>query len=58
MSSKHQITVPKFVRRILELEAGDLVVFVAEDAGITLTRGELKIDLHASRRRLLEAAPK
>jgi AbrB family looped-hinge helix DNA binding protein len=44
LSSKFQVTVPKDVRAILELDAGDLLVFLREHNQILVKRGKLKIE--------------
>ena len=43
LSSKFQVTVPRDIRNILELKAGDLLVFVEDGDEILLRRGEVKI---------------
>ena len=53
LSSKFQVTVPRDIRNILELKAGDLLVFVEDDDEILLRRGKVKIlGLRISRRRM------
>lgn len=44
LSSKFQVTVPKSVRKILGLDAGDLIVFVTNHDTILVKKGEVKIE--------------
>lgn len=42
LTTKFQATIPKHVRQILKLGAGDRLVFAIERGEIVLKRGELK----------------
>jgi AbrB family looped-hinge helix DNA binding protein len=55
LSSKFQVTVPRNIRNILGLKAGDLLVFLIEGDEILLKRGEVQIqDIRLSRKRRQE----
>jgi AbrB family looped-hinge helix DNA binding protein len=43
LSRKYQATVPNHVRALLQLEAGDLILFVTQGNEIVLKKGELRI---------------
>ena len=43
VSRQFQVTVPKRIRQLLELDAGDLLLFVEKSGMIVLKRGELQI---------------
>gem|GEM_PF-1260175 len=44
LSRKYQATVPSYVRDLLRLGAGDLIVFVEREKGeVVLKKGELRI---------------
>ncbi len=43
ITQQFQITIPKRVREILKLDAGDLVLFVTDEDGINVMKGEIKI---------------
>lgn len=43
LTRKFQVTVPKSAREILELETGDLLVFVKDDGKIIVKRGRVEI---------------
>lgn len=43
LTRKFQVTIPKDVRKVLKLDAGDLVVFVIDQRRVLLKRGEIKI---------------
>jgi len=44
LSRKYQVTVPSYVRDLLRLGAGDLIVFVEREKGeVVLKKGELRI---------------
>jgi AbrB family looped-hinge helix DNA binding protein len=59
LSKKFQITVPKPVREILDLETGNLLVFVVEGKRVVLKRGEVQIDdLQPSKDKVMEAYSK
>lgn len=40
LTIKGQVTIPKDVRDMLGLQAGDLVKFVEEEGGVTVRKGE------------------
>jgi AbrB family looped-hinge helix DNA binding protein len=42
LTSKFQATIPKHVREVLKLDAGDRLVFAIDHDEIVLKRGELK----------------
>jgi AbrB family looped-hinge helix DNA binding protein len=44
LSTKSQITVPKYVRDILALKSGDLVVFVIDEKQVVLKKGEVQVN--------------
>ncbi len=44
LSTKHQVTIPKPVRRVLKLHGGDLIVFVREGDRIVLRKGKVKVE--------------
>ena len=44
LTRRFQVTVPKSVGRTLELDAGDLLVFVKKDRDIVVKRGRVKIE--------------
>jgi AbrB family looped-hinge helix DNA binding protein len=44
ITGKYQVTIPKAVREILELENGDLLVFVREQNAILVKRGKVSIE--------------
>lgn len=44
LSRKFQVTIPKDVRKLLRLDAGDLLVFVKDRRHVLLKRGEIKIE--------------
>lgn len=43
LTSKFQVTIPKNVRKLMQLARGDLVVFVLRRDEIVLKRGEIRI---------------
>jgi AbrB family looped-hinge helix DNA binding protein len=43
LTSKFQVTVPKNVRKLMQLHTGDLLVFVLRKHEIVLKRGEIRI---------------
>ena len=43
LSRKFQVTVPKTVRRLLGLDAGDLLVFVMFRDQVLVKKGEIRI---------------
>jgi AbrB family looped-hinge helix DNA binding protein len=43
LTRKFQVTVPKYVRKLLKLDAGDLLVFVRENEQILLKRAKVSI---------------
>ncbi len=43
LTCKFQVTVPKYVRKLLKLDAGDLLVFVRENEQILLKRAKVSI---------------
>ena len=43
LSRKYQATVPTYVRGLLKLGAGDLILFARQDGEIVLKKGELRI---------------
>jgi len=45
LTGKFQTTIPKPVRGILKLDAGDLLVFVRDHDQILVKRGKVKVDL-------------
>jgi AbrB family looped-hinge helix DNA binding protein len=44
LSSRFQVTVPKSVREILNLDTGDLLMFVNDHDQIVVKRGKVKIE--------------
>jgi AbrB family looped-hinge helix DNA binding protein len=44
LSTRFQVTVPKSVREILNLNTGDLLMFVNEHDQILVKRGHVKVD--------------
>lgn len=48
MTSKGQVTVPKAVRELLELKAGDELVFDVDEAGVHVGRTTSFVDLAGS----------
>ena len=48
LTSKGQITIPIHIRRALELETGDSVIFRLEDDEVTITRVSDLLDLAGS----------
>jgi len=44
LSRKYQITVPKDARTLLELDAGDMLIFVTENGELLIKRGRLQIE--------------
>lgn len=44
LSRKYQITVPKDARALLELDAGDMLIFVTEKGELLIKRGKLQIE--------------
>ena len=44
LTEKFQATIPKSIRGILKLDAGDLLVFVRDHDQIVIKRGRVKID--------------
>jgi len=44
LTEKFQATIPKSIRGILKLDAGDLLVFVRDHDQIVIKRGKVKID--------------
>lgn len=42
LSSKGQITIPKHIRKVLEVEEGDRIAFIEEDGLVILTKGTLQ----------------
>jgi bifunctional DNA-binding transcriptional regulator/antitoxin component of YhaV-PrlF toxin-antitoxin module len=44
LTSRCQVTVPRIVRRLMKLNKGDLLVFVASRNEIVLKKGEVKIN--------------
>ncbi len=44
LSTKHQVTIPKSVRRVLKLQGGDLIVFVRAGDRIVLRKGKVKVE--------------
>ena len=44
ITTKSQVTIPKAVRDIFELQKGDLVVFVGARGQILLKKGTLKVE--------------
>lgn len=45
VAAKFQVTIPKAVREIRELETGDLLVFVREhDDAVSIKRGKVSIE--------------
>jgi len=43
LSSKSQVTIPKIVRELLRVEAGDLVLFVKDNGNVLIKKGEVRI---------------
>ena len=43
LTSRCQVTVPRSVRRLMKLNTGDLLVFVASRKEIVLKKGQVKI---------------
>jgi bifunctional DNA-binding transcriptional regulator/antitoxin component of YhaV-PrlF toxin-antitoxin module len=43
LTSRCQVTVPRSVRRLMKLNTGDLLVFVAHRKEIVLKKGQVKI---------------
>jgi AbrB family looped-hinge helix DNA binding protein len=44
LTSKSQVTVPKPVREILELDIGDLLLYVKDHNQVILKRGRIEIE--------------
>ena len=44
LTSRCQVTVPRSVRRLMKLNTGDLLVFVASRNEIVLKKGQVKIN--------------
>jgi AbrB family looped-hinge helix DNA binding protein len=44
LSSRFQVTVPKSVREILNLDTGDLLMFVNDHDQILVKRGHVKVE--------------
>jgi AbrB family looped-hinge helix DNA binding protein len=44
LSRKYQVTVPKNARRLLELDAGDMLIFATENGELLIRRGKLLIE--------------
>jgi AbrB family looped-hinge helix DNA binding protein len=44
LTSKFQVTVPKNVRKLMQWDTGDLLVFVLRRDEIVLKRGEIRIN--------------
>lgn len=42
MTSKGQITIPKQIRKVLEVEEGDHIAFIEEDGLVIITKGTLQ----------------
>jgi len=42
LSSKGQITIPKHIRNVLEVEEGDHIAFIEEDGLVIMTKGTLQ----------------
>jgi len=43
LSSKFQVTIPRTVREFLELEAGDLILFIRDNEDVLVKKGEVRI---------------
>jgi len=43
LSSKFQVTIPRTVREFLELEDGDLILFVKDNGDVLVKKGEVRI---------------
>ena len=43
VAPKFQVTIPKAVREILELETGDLLVFVRQQDTVSIRRGKVTV---------------
>jgi len=44
ITGKYQVTIPKMVRELLQLENGDLLVFVKDQNAILIKRGKVSIE--------------
>jgi AbrB family looped-hinge helix DNA binding protein len=44
LSSKFQVTVPKEARKLLELDTGDMLIFITENGQLLVKRGRLQIE--------------
>ena len=42
LTSKGQITIPKQIRKVLEVEEGDHIAFIEEDGLVIITKGTLQ----------------
>jgi len=45
LTGKHQATIPRRVRELLELDLGDRVVFVLDDGRVSVRRGKLEVQV-------------
>ena len=43
VAPKFQVTIPKAVRKILDLETGDLLVFVRQQDTVSIRRGKVTV---------------
>jgi len=44
LTRRFQVTVPKPVRKLLGLDAGDLLVFIRDDGTIVIKRGKVRVE--------------
>jgi AbrB family looped-hinge helix DNA binding protein len=43
LSKKFQITIPKEVRKVLQITSSDLIVFISDPKGVLIKRGEIRV---------------